>query len=34
MRDAEMYDGFDPNKQQEHEQYMVNSGIITQKANR
>ena len=30
MRDAEMYDGFDPNKQQEHEKYMVNTGIITQ----
>ena len=31
MRDIEMYDGFDPNKQQEHEKYMVDSGIITQK---
>jgi DNA-binding transcriptional MerR regulator len=30
MRDAEMYDGFDPNKQQEHEQYLINTGIITQ----
>jgi DNA-binding transcriptional MerR regulator len=31
MRDAEMYDGFDPKKQQEHEKYMLDSGILTQK---
>ena len=31
MRDVEMYDGFDPNKQQEHEKYMLESGIITQR---
>lgn len=30
MRDAEMYDGFDPKKQQEHEKYMLESGIISQ----
>ncbi|MBA2655456.1 MAG: MerR family transcriptional regulator [Tatlockia sp.] len=30
MRDAEMYDGFDPQKQQEHEKYMLDSGIISQ----
>ncbi len=30
MRDAEMYDGFDPKKQQEHEKYMLDSGIISQ----
>ena len=31
MRDAEMYDGFDPKKQQEHEKYMLDKGTITQK---
>ena len=31
MRDAEMYDGFDPIKQQEHEQYMLDTGILSQK---
>lgn len=31
MRDAEMYDGFNPIKQQEHEKYMVEAGIISQK---
>jgi DNA-binding transcriptional MerR regulator len=31
MRDAEMYDGFDPVKQQEHEQYMLKMGTLTQK---
>ena len=31
MRDAEMYDGFDPKKQQEHEKYMLDTGTITQK---
>ena len=30
MRDAEMFDGFDPKKQQEHEKYMLDTGIITQ----
>ena len=30
MRDAEMYDGFDPIKQQEHEKYLLDSGVITQ----
>lgn len=30
MRDAEMYDGFDPIKQQEHEKYMLETGIISQ----
>ena len=30
MRDAEMYDGFDPIKQQEHEKYMLDTGIISQ----
>ena len=30
MRDAEMYDGFDPEKQQEHEKYMLDAGIISQ----
>ena len=30
MRDAEMYDGFDPKKQQEHEQYMLDKGVISQ----
>lgn len=30
MRDAEMYDGFDLQKQQEHEKYMLDSGIISQ----
>lgn len=31
MRDVEMYDGFDLNKQQEHEQYMLDHGLLTQK---
>lgn len=31
MRDAEMFDGFDPIKQQEHEKYMVDTGVISQK---
>ena len=30
MRDAEMFDGFDPKKQQEHEKYMLDTGILTQ----
>lgn len=30
MRDAEMYEGFDPDKQQEHEKYLVDTGVITQ----
>ena len=30
MRDSEMYDGFDPAKQQEHEKYLLDTGIITQ----
>lgn len=30
MRDTEMYDGFDLKKQQEHENYMLDSGIISQ----
>jgi DNA-binding transcriptional MerR regulator len=30
MRDTEMYDGFDPQKQQEHEQYMLDTGVISQ----
>lgn len=31
MRDTEMYDGFDPIKQHEHEKYMLDTGIISQK---
>lgn len=31
MRDVEMYDGFDPIKQQEHEKYMLKTGILSQK---
>jgi hypothetical protein len=31
MRDVEMYDGFDPTKQQEHEAYMLKAGILSQK---
>jgi DNA-binding transcriptional MerR regulator len=31
MRDVEMYDGFDPKKQQEYVEYLVDSGTITQK---
>ncbi|MCL9682647.1 MerR family transcriptional regulator [Legionella maioricensis] len=31
MNDIEMYEGFNLNKQQEHEQYMVETGKITQK---
>ncbi|MDP3560152.1 MAG: MerR family transcriptional regulator [Legionellaceae bacterium] len=30
MHDAEMFDGFDPKKQQEHEKYMLDTGILTQ----
>ena len=30
MRDAEMYEGFDPVKQQEHEKYLLDTGVITQ----
>lgn len=30
MRNAEMYDGFDLQKQQEYEKYMLDSGIISQ----
>ena len=30
MRDAEMFDGFDPKKQQEHEKYMLDTGVLTQ----
>ena len=32
MTDVEMYDGFDPVKQQEHEQYLLDTGILTQQA--
>ena len=31
MRDIEMYEGFDLNKQQEYEQFMVDKGILTQR---
>lgn len=31
MKDIEMYDGFDAKKQQEYEQYLVNTGTISQK---
>ena len=31
MREAEMYDGFDPIKQQEHEKYMLDTGLLSQK---
>ncbi|KTD54746.1 MerR family transcriptional regulator [Legionella quateirensis] len=31
MRDKELYDGFDPAKQKEHEQYLLDKGTITQK---
>lgn len=31
MRDVEMYEGFDPNKQQEYENYLVDSGTLTQR---
>lgn len=31
MSDIEMYDGFDPKKQQEYEKYLVDSGTLTQK---
>jgi len=31
MNDIEMYEGFDLQKQQEYEKYMVSAGIITQK---
>lgn len=31
MRDIEMYEGFDLNKQQEYEDYLVDTGTITQK---
>ncbi|MCH9755993.1 MAG: MerR family transcriptional regulator [Gammaproteobacteria bacterium] len=30
MRDTEMYEGFDPQKQQEHEKYMLEMGVISQ----
>lgn len=30
MRTEEMYDGFDPVKQQEHEQYLLDTGIMSQ----
>ena len=30
MRDAEMYEGFDPTKQQEHEKYLLDTGVLTQ----
>ena len=30
MSDIEMYDGFDPKKQQEHEKYMLEMGVISQ----
>jgi len=30
MGDAEMYEGFDPVKQQEHEKYLLDTGVITQ----
>lgn len=31
MRIEEMFEGFDPVKQQEHEQYMLDTGVISQK---
>lgn len=31
MKDIEIYDGFDPKKQQEYEKYLVDSGTLTQK---
>src|SRR5580693_3291388 len=31
MRDVEMYEGFDPKKQQEYEKYLLDTGKITQK---
>lgn len=31
MSDIEMYDGFDPKKQQEYEKYLLENGTITQK---
>jgi DNA-binding transcriptional MerR regulator len=30
MRTEELFDGFDPKKQQEHEQYMVDTGVMSQ----
>ncbi len=30
MRDIEMYDGFDPKKQQEYEKYLIDRGTLTQ----
>jgi len=30
MRDIEMYEGFDPKKQQEYENYLINNGTLTQ----
>lgn len=30
MRIKEMFEGFDPKKQQEHEKYMLNTGVISQ----
>lgn len=30
MRDAEIYEGFDPVKQREHEKYLLDTGVITQ----
>ena len=29
MKDMEMYEGFDPEQQQQHEQYMLEKGILT-----
>ncbi len=31
MRDVEMYEGFDPKKQQEYEKYLLDTGKLTQK---
>ncbi len=31
MKDIEMYDGFDFKKQQEHEQFLLDKGVLTQK---
>lgn len=31
MKEIEMYDGFDPGKQQEYEEYLVNTGTISRK---
>lgn len=31
MRNEELFDGFDPIKQEEHEKYLVNTGVVSQK---